>query len=118
MNISLHSLFTGISQDLPSPVVKSKVETNNPAVALKVLIKTLQQGEIFGEDCLRREIPMGGHNYYSALAVGNVELVLINKRDVFEYLKTETCHDIMRNTIDHHIEEAELLKKYDVRLCS
>jgi hypothetical protein len=107
-------LYTGVSQELSSPGIKSKVETNNPTVALKVLIKTLQKGEIFGEDCLRSEIPMGGHNYYSAVAVGNVELILINKRDVFEYFKTGTCQDIMRNAIDHHVEEAELLKKYEV----
>jgi len=81
------------------------------ATIIPVIVSILSNGSIFGDDSFRRD----NKNKYSAVALGPVEIIIFNKKDVLNYLDKKFYAKILSSTSYLHIDDSLLLQKYLTR---
>lgn len=77
-----------------------------------LVLKSLVPGEIFGDDFLRGN----ALSSYTATALGDVEVVSINKKEVLEYFKDSALHTLLQSTTDLYISDDELLSNLALKV--
>ena len=78
------------------------------ATIIPVIVSILSNGSIFGDDSFRFD----NRNKYSAVALGPVEIIIFNKKDVLNYLDKKICNRMLSSTLYLHTDDNVLLQKY------
>ncbi len=78
------------------------------ATIIPVIVSILSNGFVFGDDSFR----LDNKNKYSAVALGPVEIIIFNKKDVFKYLDKKVYNKLLSSTSYLHVDDSTLLQKY------
>jgi hypothetical protein len=105
------ALFSMKSNDYLAAKLMNKPEEDHSKVS--VVIKTLTIGNTFGDDCLRGDI-----HTYSAIAVGKVEAIIVNLKELKLHFKENSASfkALIDETNDLHENDFNLLIRYNLAL--
>jgi CRP-like cAMP-binding protein len=81
----------------------------SPPQSVAVTMKELGAGDIFGDDCIRDRYT----NTYSAVAIDDAQIILINKKEALDNLKGHNLQQILEATQELHMSDIDLILKHE-----